>query len=85
MTWVEAVQWCKSLGDGFELPDRLILLACYMNEKTRGEFREYWYWSSTEFSATYAWGQHFSNGTQDYNYKDGSHAVRVVRKVEVNN
>ena len=41
------------------------------------------YWSSTESSATYAWGQYFFNGSQFYSFKTGSYRVRCVRRVAV--
>ena len=40
-----------------------------------------WYWSSSQY-ATYsnnAWGQYFTNGDQDYYFKDGTGRVRAVR------
>ena len=40
-----------------------------------------YYWSSTELAATHAWGQHFTSGTQDGNYKNNLNSVRAVRKV----
>ena len=42
------------------------------------------YWSSTEYSASTAWIQFFSIGTQDYNgIKNGSYRVRAVRRIPV--
>jgi hypothetical protein len=41
------------------------------------------YWSSTEFSATYVRNQRFSNGGQYNTDKDGSSRVRAVRRVAV--
>ncbi len=35
-----------------------------------------WYWSSTEYSATYAWGLYLNFGTADY-YTNAAHAGRV--------
>ena len=40
-----------------------------------------YYWSSTEDSATFAWGQYFSTGSQYLNAKTGNYYVRAVRKV----
>ncbi len=42
-----------------------------------------YYWSSTEYSATNAWLQYFSNGYQGYNFKNNSSRVRAVRRVPV--
>lgn len=41
------------------------------------------YWSSTEFSATYAWAQYFNNGYQTSPFKVDTYRVRAVRRVAV--
>ena len=41
------------------------------------------YWSSTEYSATFAWGQFFDNGDQGNIAKSASGRVRAVRRVAV--
>jgi hypothetical protein len=41
------------------------------------------YWSSTEYSASYAWNQDFNNGGQADRKKDNSDRVRAVRRVAV--
>jgi hypothetical protein len=41
------------------------------------------YWSSTEYSSTYAWQQYFSGGKQAYNIKADSIRVRAIRRVAV--
>ena len=79
LSWKDAIEWCKSVGG--ELPPRDILLQCYMNEDIKPVFQEYWYWSSTEFHATFAWAQAFYNGNQGNYYKTSNYAVRAVRKV----
>jgi hypothetical protein len=44
----------------------------------------YYYWSSTEQSATFAWGPRFNNGYQAYHFKDGGPiVVRATRRVAV--
>ena len=40
-----------------------------------------YYWSSTEYAATYAWFQFFGNGSQSNFSKTTSNSVRAVRKV----
>ena len=47
------------------------------------DFTDYFYWSSTELSATIADGQLFNNGYQGGNFKDGSYLVRAIRRVAV--
>lgn len=42
-------------------------------------FDEEIYWSSTQYSAHYAWIQNFSGGNQDYDGKDDSWQARAVR------
>ena len=80
LSWKDAIEWCKSVGG--ELPPRDILLQCYMNEDIKPVFQEYWHWSSTEFSATGAWGQSFTSGYQhNANFKANYGYVRAVRKV----
>ena len=44
-------------------------------------FSAAYYWSSTEFSATYAWEQYFYTGYQDNYGKTNDNYVRAVRKV----
>ncbi len=83
MTWKEAMEWCQSLGEGYELPSRIVLLACFLNPETKQKFKEAWYWSSTEFSAGFAWYMHFNNGHQSYSNKLNYSQVRAVRRVEV--
>ncbi len=81
LNWADAKAWCQSVGG--ELPPRDILLQCFMNEDTKPLFKASWYWSSTEFDATYAWGQYFNSGTQ-YNYnKTLINYVRAVRKYPI--
>jgi hypothetical protein len=41
------------------------------------------YWSSTENSSYYGWGQYFTNGSQDALHKNGDYKVRAVRRVAV--
>ncbi len=47
-------------------------------------FANFYYWSSTESSATYAWMQDLGNGGQyNQNYKTNYFRVRAVRRVAV--
>lgn len=41
------------------------------------------YWSSTQYSATRAWGQNFSNGGQDNYSKSVSYRVRPFRRIKL--
>jgi hypothetical protein len=46
-------------------------------------FTDNFYWTSTEFSATYARFQNFLNSVQYYNPKTSSYRVRAIRRVAV--
>jgi Protein of unknown function (DUF1566) len=46
-------------------------------------FAAVFYWSSTEFDGTFAWGQNFDSGRQYYRRKYYNHRVRAVRRVAV--
>ena len=81
MKWADAKEWCQSVGG--ELPPRDILLQCYMNEDIKLLFRKDWYWSGTEFNATNAWLQDFSNGDQTNFNKTNYTYVRAVRKYPI--
>ena len=41
------------------------------------------YWSSSEYSASFAWFQVFTTGNQGYDYKTSSSYVRAVRRLPV--
>lgn len=46
-------------------------------------FEDAWYWSSTQYSAYYAWIQHFDGGYQDGHDKDYEGRVRPVRRIQI--
>lgn len=52
--------------DDWYLPARRELSIAYGNVPEL--FQKEWYWSSTQFSAGYAWCQNFSDGSQDVDY-----------------
>ena len=81
LNWADAKAWCQSVGG--ELPPRDILLQCYMNEDIKLLFRKDWYWSGTEYSATFAWLQLFDYGNQNFNTKTYYNYVRAVRKYPI--
>jgi hypothetical protein len=81
LDWQEAKEWCDSVGG--ELPNRQVLLACYLNDDIKAEFAAGDYWSSTEFSATYAWFQYFTNGYHYNGNKAYSLYVRAVKKYAI--
>lgn len=86
LDWQDAKDWCEAVGG--ELPTREVLLMAYLNEDIKPLFKEFWHWSSTEFNATGAWrqtftngNQTFTNGNQTYGNKTSNYYVRAVRKV----
>jgi len=69
---------CKALGG--RLPTKTELNCMYTNKATFGNnFVASYYWSSTEYTATNAWRQYFSDGTQYFYNKSGGYFVRCVR------
>jgi hypothetical protein len=42
-----------------------------------------WYWSSTQYSASYAWVQHFDVGSQYLTYKFSHGRVRAFRSIKI--
>ena len=81
--WDDAIKACEDLGDGWVLPDRLELLAMYMQKDEIGGFANNPYWSSTEFDNYLAWGQNFNSGFQ-YNYiKNSIGSVRPIKHIGV--
>jgi len=81
LNWNDAIEWCKRVGG--ELPPRDILLLSYMKEEIKKEFAATYYWSSTELTATYAWYQSFSYGSQSKAIKTYSGYVRAVRRLAI--
>lgn len=69
-----AARGCKQLGEEWFLPSRGTLYYIYKNVHLRGygDFSEAYYWSSTEYDATFAWMQNFGKGEVEY-LEDGGH------------
>ena len=61
------------------LPSKDELNKLYLNQSAVGGFAAGWYWSSSEFAASYAWYQDFSSGYQWGNAKSNGPRVRAVR------
>ena len=74
----------KRLGEGWRLPTKEELNAMYeqLHEKGVGGFVYYYYWSSSEYSTSYAWVQLFGSGFQLYSSKYLGRCVRAVRDVD---
>ena len=77
----------KTYGD-WNLPSREELNLMYQNKATidataransGSGFTSAYYWSSTEYSFSIAWGQHFRSGSQLKDLKNSTSRVRAVR------
>lgn len=86
LEWDDAKKWCESLGENYELPNRLVMLAICMNEATAALLTEDSYWTSTEFEVDpfyAAWLQEWSSGSpglQGYASKSHLYRARAVRR-----
>jgi len=78
-----AAKLCNDLTVGgyndWFLPSKDELDKLYTNKVAIGGFAGYYYWSSSEGTASTAWYQNFSNGNQGTNYKTNTYRVRAVR------
>jgi hypothetical protein len=79
-----AAQICDDLVafgfDDWYLPSKDELNAIYQDKEAIGGFSNAYYWSSTEYSNTDAWGQDFNNGSQITYGKYPTSRCRCVRK-----
>ena len=85
LNWEEAVKWCKSLGDGYELPSREILLTVMVQLPCAG-WKEGLYWSWSEFGTASAWIQRwvaYCPGGQSNSDKTVAYRVRAIRRTVI--
>ena len=82
-TATSAIQICYELNQGgyqdWYLPAKDELNCLFLNQVAIGGFANGYYWSSTENSASDAWLQNFSGGSQGFNFKNLKDRVRCVR------
>jgi|688.fasta_scaffold00172_64 hypothetical protein len=78
MTWYEAVEYVKSLGDGWRLPTKKELNQIY---ESNNDFIKDNYWSGTEGVSNGAWRQDMSDGYQGHGNKFNGNYVRAVRSI----
>lgn len=78
MTWVEAMDYCKSLGEGWRLPTIYELFYIYKNKFIIKKC----YWSNTEIDLSSAWSFFFDDGDFNGDDKYGSLYVRAVRDIK---
>ena len=81
LNWQEAMEWAASLTG--QLPSLQEAALLYTNCKPA--FNGFWYWTNTvhESDASYAWGQHFNDGTQNNLQKGYKDRVRAIRRVPI--
>ena len=82
MTWYEAIEYAKSLGDGWRLPTRSELINAY-DSSVKGFMNDY-YWSSSTYAqnTSLAWYVFFYNGSVGYDHKTFNNYVHCVREIE---
>lgn len=80
----QAATWATNLEiEGhrdFYLPARRELALAEVN--LADHFVKGWYWSSTQYSADYAWSQYFGDGYQSSAHKGNPGRARAVRRLQ---
>jgi hypothetical protein len=80
MNWDDAIKACKSLGNGWRLPNKDELNLLFQNKYKIGVFANNYYWSSTEGPVLSSfWFKGFANGSQSYCDKSFIFFVRAIR------
>ena len=84
LTWDEAVEYCKHLGDGWRLPTIQELWYILENKHLISLFKDHtYYWSSSVYYADCAWYFSFGSGSAyGTYYKDYTYGVRVVKDIK---
>lgn len=80
-----AAEACTALRSGgfddWYLPAQAEAMLAFAN--CRDQFETEWYWTSTQYSADYAWVQSFDYGLHDSGPKGDEYRARAVRRVSV--
>ena len=82
MDWEEAKQACENLGNGWRLPDKDELYSMYeqLHKEGKGDFKDDYYWSGSQYGPNNAWAMYFGDGYVYYSYiKNDGFKVRAVR------
>jgi hypothetical protein len=78
-----AAQLCANYQGGnyadWYLPSEYELNLLYLQKAMVGGFADSYYWSSTEFSNSNAWGQDFTTGSQGADSERNANYVRAIR------
>jgi len=81
MTWDEALNSCKEMGNDWRLPTLNELIVLYKNRDLIGNFDQEFYWSSKKGLIFGAWLVSFRDGNSDNISKERKCNVRVVRSI----
>jgi hypothetical protein len=81
LPWQHAMEWAAGLQA--ELPTRPVAAMLFANLKP--QFEEAWHWTSDEDpdDGSYAWGQSFGFGGQDYYHESYEGRARAVRLIQL--
>lgn len=82
MSWNEAVEKVKDLGDGWRLPT-ITELQLIWDSEHNGFFKKEWYWSSSEYYSNLAWILYFYDGYPSFDDKLHNYYVRAVRDLTI--
>jgi len=81
MSWQEATNCCKELGDGWRLPSFDELKQLFYH-KEKGNFKDFRYWTSDYPNRTHAWNIDFTTGISFYYCsKDNFFLARAVKEI----
>ena len=81
MNWDDAMKACEGLGNGWRLPSKEELNAMYeqLHKQGKGNFKNEWYWSSSQNDSGGAWVVYFDPGNVGNYGKGLNYQVRAVR------
>jgi len=85
MSWDNAVEYAKSLGEGWRLPTVQELVSLWDYDKgCCPSFTDAngWYWSSSPFDSGDAWNVNFDNGNVRNRLRLYEYGVRCVRSTK---
>ena len=82
MTWYEALEKVKELGDGWRMPTITELQLIWESEH-KDLFKKESYWSSSEYNSGLAWGFSFYDGNAYDDDKNTYSYVRAVRDLTI--
>ncbi len=87
MTWDEAMAYAKKAGKELPSKHEMFAILFFKDEinailsEHDGDLLEEWAWSSSEYSAYYAWYVYFTNGGVFGSHKYGTNCVRAVAAI----